>query len=193
MQNETWISLDYGQLEVTRTHLNYRVGALVTRIAVGGQSVTGAACVRNVEVGNEGDTKLNLLTDAATQCREDSKDCFEGVCAKDRTGCLLGDDDDGNCVSFCDLTLCPRESRCIDEVGALGHCQCDGEEEEAMSKGRYCLDGRRRDFVCPRHWWGRPQCGPCNCDTARGFNETCHATTGECTCKDNHYFQVRHL
>ncbi len=45
MQNETWISLDFGQLELTRAHLNYRVGALVTKVAVGGQGLD-RGCVK---------------------------------------------------------------------------------------------------------------------------------------------------
>ena len=45
MQNETWLSLDFGQLELTRTHLNYRVGALVTKIAVGGKGLD-RGCVK---------------------------------------------------------------------------------------------------------------------------------------------------
>lgn len=30
-------------------------------------------------------------------------------------------------------------------------------------------------------------CGPCNCDTNRGFHKDCNKTTGECRCKENHY------
>jgi len=50
MQNETWVSLDYGQLEETVAHTNYRVGALVTGIAAGGNL---RGCIR---VSNQHDT-----------------------------------------------------------------------------------------------------------------------------------------
>lgn len=26
-------------------------------------------------------------------------------------------------------------------------------------------------------------CGPCNCDTTRGFHKDCNKTSGECRCK----------
>ncbi len=44
MQNETWISLDHGQLELTRAHHNYRVGAVVSEIRAGGPGADG--CVK---------------------------------------------------------------------------------------------------------------------------------------------------
>ncbi|TNN70471.1 Cadherin EGF LAG seven-pass G-type receptor 1 [Liparis tanakae] len=40
---------------------------------------------------------------------------------------------------------------------------------------------------CPQGWWGSPVCGPCNCETNRGFHKDCNKTTGECRCKENHY------
>lgn len=41
----------------------------------------------------------------------------------------------------------------------------------------------RVEKPCPQGWWGSPMCGPCNCDTARGFHKDCNKTTGECRCK----------
>ncbi len=148
--------------------------------------------IQNVEVGNEGDTSLKLLTENVKYCEDeggdgckDQDDCDDQEEDVAGRGCLLGPRPEGKgCFRFCDLNLCPQNVRCVDE-SELGHCDCGAD----VGGGRYCEE-RLRDFVCPRHWWGRPVCGPCNCDTARGFNETCHAETGECTCKDNHYFQV---
>ena len=150
---------------------------------------------KNVEVGNEGDTTLKLLTENVKYCEEEGEpcsgddgdqDCEDKESSEAVTPCLLGPRPQGEgCFQFCDLNLCPKNARCVDEA-RLGHCECG---EGGGGGGRYCEDDVVRDFVCPRHWWGRPKCGPCNCDTARGFNETCHSATGECTCKDNHYFQ----
>ena len=30
-------------------------------------------------------------------------------------------------------------------------------------------------------------CGPCRCDTSRGFSSICHSTTGRCKCRPDHY------
>lgn len=36
---------------------------------------------------------------------------------------------------------------------------------------------------CPRGWWGEKSCGPCNCDTSKGFDSDCNKTSGACRCK----------
>lgn len=41
----------------------------------------------------------------------------------------------------------------------------------------------RIDLPCPRGWWGNPICGPCNCETSKGFDPDCNKTNGECHCK----------
>lgn len=41
----------------------------------------------------------------------------------------------------------------------------------------------RVEKPCPHGWWGSPACGPCNCDTGRGFHKDCNKTSGECRCK----------
>ena len=43
--------------------------------------------------------------------------------------------------------------------------------------------GARVEKPCPQGWWGSPMCGPCNCDTSRGFHKDCNKTSGECRCK----------
>lgn len=42
---------------------------------------------------------------------------------------------------------------------------------------------RRIDHQCPRGWWGSPTCGPCDCDTDKGFDPNCNKTNGHCHCK----------
>lgn len=41
----------------------------------------------------------------------------------------------------------------------------------------------RIDHQCPRGWWGSPTCGPCDCDTDKGFDPNCNKTSGHCHCK----------
>lgn len=41
----------------------------------------------------------------------------------------------------------------------------------------------RIDHQCPRGWWGSPTCGPCHCDTDKGFDPNCNKTSGLCHCK----------
>lgn len=41
----------------------------------------------------------------------------------------------------------------------------------------------RIDHQCPRGWWGSPTCGPCHCDTNKGFDPNCNKTSGHCHCK----------
>lgn len=41
----------------------------------------------------------------------------------------------------------------------------------------------RTDLPCPRGRWGHKTCGPCNCQTDKGFDFDCNKTSGECRCK----------
>ncbi len=94
-----------------------------------------------------------------------------------KQSCPLGVKGKEGCNSFCDLNLCGDGNEC-----AVDRCLCQGDYER---EGRYCR--RKVKEVCPRHWWGEPTCGPCNCDTTKGFNETCHSTEGTCLCKNDHF------
>ncbi len=46
-----------------------------------------------------------------------------------------------------------------------------------------CVHVCRIDHQCPRGWWGSPTCGPCHCDTNKGFDPNCNKTSGHCHCK----------
>lgn len=46
-----------------------------------------------------------------------------------------------------------------------------------------CVCVCRIDHQCPRGWWGSPTCGPCHCDTDKGFDPNCNKTSGLCHCK----------
>jgi cadherin EGF LAG seven-pass G-type receptor 1 len=79
----------------------------------------------------------------------------------------------------CDLALCSRGSDCISSTQGYD-CECP-----PGSNGPYC--DLEEEEVCPSHWWGRPVCGPCQCDVAHGFNESCAIDSGKCSCKANHF------
>ncbi|GFR69625.1 cadherin EGF LAG seven-pass G-type receptor 1 [Elysia marginata] len=59
-------------------------------------------------------------------------------------------------------------------------CDCGSRQS-----GRYCE--HQSPFTCANGYWGKPICGPCNCDVEKGFQEMCDKNTGECSCKSLHY------
>ena len=79
--------------------------------------------MQNVEVGNEGDTKLKLISDDAEECRNLEEEPESGSATGSATGCPLGPrpDGSGGCFTFCELNLCPRDASagCIDEESGL--------------------------------------------------------------------------
>ncbi|KAF4097163.1 hypothetical protein G5714_021171 [Onychostoma macrolepis] len=87
-----------------------------------------------------------------------------------------------NCSDACALNPCEHQSACSRKSSsAHGYtCNCP-----SSYFGQYCE--RKTDLPCPRGWWGDKSCGPCNCDTAKGFDSDCNKTSGACRCKDNHF------
>ncbi|XP_047439870.1 cadherin EGF LAG seven-pass G-type receptor 2 isoform X3 [Mugil cephalus] len=87
-----------------------------------------------------------------------------------------------NCTDACSLNPCEHESTCTRKPSSSrGYaCDCPGNYF-----GHYCE--KKTDLPCPRGWWGHKTCGPCNCQTDKGFDSDCNKTSGECRCKDNHY------
>jgi cadherin EGF LAG seven-pass G-type receptor 1 len=191
MLKEIWLNLDYGQHETTSDYYNAFGGKLVTKIRIGKRKGSDAlpfiGCVQEIEVGDDDDPRVDLLTQENAQ---DCKDVTESNLMLPATSttlssssCQLRRRSSQECVSFCDLGLCEGGSSCVEEqMGVSYTCECS---DPNSSVGRYCQPKPRE--VCPRHWWGTPVCGPCNCDAGNGFNETCDASTGECGCKNYHY------
>ena len=88
---------------------------------------------------------------------------------------------DMKCIADpCTLDLCTEGSRCVSNPKGY-ECTCNDRQVE----DRYCTP--KKEEVCPSHWWGRPVCGPCNCNVSQGFNESCAIDTGKCRCKANHF------
>ncbi|XP_067272650.1 cadherin EGF LAG seven-pass G-type receptor 2 [Pseudorasbora parva] len=87
-----------------------------------------------------------------------------------------------SCTDACELNPCEHQSACSRKPSsAHGYtCTCP-----SSFFGQYCE--RKTDLPCPRGWWGEKSCGPCNCDTAKGFDADCNKTSGVCRCKDNHF------
>ncbi|XP_023269936.1 cadherin EGF LAG seven-pass G-type receptor 2 [Seriola lalandi dorsalis] len=87
-----------------------------------------------------------------------------------------------NCTDVCSLNPCEHESTCSRKLSSSHGYTCDCPSNYF---GHYCE--KKTDLPCPRGWWGYKTCGPCNCQTDKGFDSDCNKTSGECRCKDNHY------
>ncbi|KAG9353110.1 hypothetical protein JZ751_017686 [Albula glossodonta] len=92
------------------------------------------------------------------------------------------------CTDVCSLNPCEHQSVCTRSPSSSHGYTCDCPSNYF---GQYCE--KRSDQPCPRGWWGHKTCGPCSCQTDKGFDSDCNKTTGECRCKashpesDNHY------
>ncbi|CAG06842.1 unnamed protein product [Tetraodon nigroviridis] len=87
-----------------------------------------------------------------------------------------------NCTDACSLNPCEHESVCTRRLSSSRGYTCDCSRNYF---GHYCE--KKTDLPCPRGQWGHKTCGPCNCQTDKGFDFDCNKTSGECRCKDNHY------
>ncbi|XP_046394946.1 protocadherin-like wing polarity protein stan isoform X2 [Ischnura elegans] len=88
-----------------------------------------------------------------------------------------------DCIGVCVMNPCTNGAKCIANRTAPRGYQCKCKSEEFS--GDYCEV--KVDQPCPASWWGYPICGPCHCNTEKGYNPDCNKTTGECFCKENHY------
>ncbi|XP_017285390.1 cadherin EGF LAG seven-pass G-type receptor 1 isoform X2 [Kryptolebias marmoratus] len=86
------------------------------------------------------------------------------------------------CVDACQLNPCEHVSTCVRKPSSSHGYTCECGQNYY---GQYCEN--KVEKPCAQGWWGSPVCGPCNCDTSKGFHKDCNKTTGECRCKDNHY------
>ncbi|XP_041654919.1 cadherin EGF LAG seven-pass G-type receptor 3 [Cheilinus undulatus] len=86
------------------------------------------------------------------------------------------------CTDACHLNPCENEAQCHRKSTSSHGYICDCGDNHY---GQYCQ--HRIDHQCPRGWWGSPTCGPCHCDTNKGFDPNCNKTNGHCHCKEFHY------
>ncbi|KAM9350321.1 cadherin EGF LAG seven-pass G-type receptor 3 [Symphorus nematophorus] len=194
------LRLDFGLYQGTVIVGNEIHGLKVKHLHVGG--VLGSGEVQNGIRGCIQGVRLGVRPDAPALPRPSKA-------VKVETGCNVGNP----CVS----SPCPSHSRCSDqwerhtcvcEPGYYGRgctdaCHLNPCENEAQCHrkpssshgyicdcgdnhyGQYCQ--HRIDHQCPRGWWGSPTCGPCHCDTNKGFDPNCNKTSGQCHCKEFHY------
>ncbi|XP_070695154.1 cadherin EGF LAG seven-pass G-type receptor 3 [Pempheris klunzingeri] len=194
------LRLDFGLYQGTMIVGNEIHGLKVKHLHVGG--VLGSGEVQNGMKGCIQGVRLGVRPDAPPLPHPSKA-------VKVETGCTVGNP----CVS----SPCPAHSRCTDQwerhtcvcepgyygKGCTDACHLNPCENEAQCHrkpssshgyicdcgdnhyGQYCQ--HRIDHQCPRGWWGSPTCGPCHCDTNKGFDPNCNKTTGHCHCKEFHY------
>ncbi|XP_050926939.1 LOW QUALITY PROTEIN: cadherin EGF LAG seven-pass G-type receptor 3 [Lates calcarifer] len=194
------LRLDFGLYQGTVIVGNEIHGLKVKHLHVGG--VLGSGEVQNGIRGCIQGVRLGVRPDAPALPRPSRT-------VKVETGCNVGNP----CVS----SPCPAHSRCSDQwerhtcvcesgyygKGCTDACHLNPCENEAQCHrkpssshgyicdcgdnhyGQYCQ--HRIDHQCPRGWWGSPTCGPCHCDTNKGFDPDCNKTSGHCHCKEFHY------
>ena len=112
-------------------------------------------------------------------CDESDEECPESGDCRD---CFCPFKDKQCLADPCSLNLCQGSSQCVSSATSY-QCQCNDNANQL--EDRYCTP--KPAEVCPSHWWGRPVCGPCNCNVSQGFNESCAIDTGKCRCKANHF------
>lgn len=85
-----------------------------------------------------------------------------------------------DCANICEYNPCENNATCqIDQSIRRGYkCGCQGD-----TSGDYCEVAL--DQPCPATWWGYPVCGPCRCDTDKGYDPNCNKTNGQCVCQVN--------
>ncbi|RZF37236.1 hypothetical protein LSTR_LSTR006562 [Laodelphax striatellus] len=193
------LTLDNGRRSAAKT-LNAKLqGLYVGRIAVGSteddldKKLGFNGCIQDVRIG----TSQSILQRATvkvgvTDGCMDSDPCSHHSCTPhshcvpdwERYSCQCESGFVGpTCKSVCDINPCDHESECVEDRNEVrGYkCMCNS----TSFTGEYCEE--KVSQICPATWWGKPVCGPCRCDTEKGYAADCNKTTGECYCRENHY------
>jgi len=208
MINGIWLNLDYGQQEANRDFEGDIKGLYISKVSVGGLEQTESdelsediteykapnfiGCIQGLDVGNSKDAWMrptlesNVVEgcDYPSLCLSDpcppNSDCIDKGLGRFECDChssYIGK----NCIPICETNACAANAKCIPYNNTRGYkCECD-----QYHTGPYCEELIAQ--VCPSNWWGYPICGPCSCDTAKGYDGNCNKTTGECMCEANHY------
>ncbi|XP_053561322.1 cadherin EGF LAG seven-pass G-type receptor 2-like [Bombina bombina] len=195
------LTADYGQEQVKGDFPSDLLGAMISKMSIGGLASEGnvvlqgfRGCIQGVHVGASPGSVLSQAhaehfkvdpgcsfpdpcdsnpCPAHSYCRDDW-DSYSCACHQG----YFGD----SCIDACDLNPCQYQSACVRRASSSNGYICDC---TTGYYGSYCEN--RLDQPCARGWWGHPVCGPCNCDVTSGFDADCDKITGECHCKDNHY------
>uniref|UniRef100_A0A674HC29 Cadherin EGF LAG seven-pass G-type receptor 1 n=1 Tax=Taeniopygia guttata TaxID=59729 RepID=A0A674HC29_TAEGU len=197
------MSLDYGMYQSTVQIGNQLPGLKMKSIIVGGVSGDQVSvqqgfygCMQGVRMG---ETSTNIATLNMKQaikinvregCEVDNP-CDSNPCPQhsycsddwDSYSCVCDPGYFGrDCVDVCNLNPCEHVSTCVHKPSSSHGYTCECGQSYY---GQYCES--KIDLPCPRGWWGNPICGPCNCETSKGFDSDCNKTNGECHCKANYY------
>uniref|UniRef100_A0A7N6BVK9 Cadherin EGF LAG seven-pass G-type receptor 1a n=1 Tax=Anabas testudineus TaxID=64144 RepID=A0A7N6BVK9_ANATE len=197
------VSLDYGMYQKSVEIGNDLPGLKLQTLHVGGLpgkenhvNKGFVGCIQGVRMGETSTNVANVNMAQGLKIHvEDGCDladpCDSNICP-DNSHC--SDDwsthtcvcDPGyfgrECVDACQLNPCEHVSTCVRKPSSSHGYTCECGQNYY---GQYCEN--KVEKPCPQGWWGSPVCGPCNCDTNKGFHKDCNKTTGECRCKENHY------
>uniref|UniRef100_UPI0037E959B4 cadherin EGF LAG seven-pass G-type receptor 1-like n=1 Tax=Semicossyphus pulcher TaxID=241346 RepID=UPI0037E959B4 len=197
------VSLDYGMYQKSVEIGNDLPGLKLQTLHIGGLPGEGnhvikgfVGCIQGVRMGETSTNVANVNMAQGLKIRvEDGCDladpCDSNICPENSH---CSDDwsthtcvcDPGyfgkECVDACQLNPCEHVSTCIRKPSSSHGYTCECGQNYY---GQYCEN--KVEKPCPQGWWGTPMCGPCNCDTSRGFHKDCNKTSGECRCKENHY------
>uniref|UniRef100_A0A8C0C1W1 Cadherin EGF LAG seven-pass G-type receptor 1 n=1 Tax=Buteo japonicus TaxID=224669 RepID=A0A8C0C1W1_9AVES len=185
------MSLDYGMYQVRQHHnfvyclvnedSNLKIIVFCHQGVRMGETSTNIATLNmkqaikiNVKEGCEVDNPCDSSPCPQHSYCSDDWDSYSCVCDPGYFG--------RDCVDVCNLNPCEHVSTCVHKPSSSHGYTCECGQSYY---GQYCES--KIDLPCPRGWWGNPICGPCNCETSKGFDSDCNKTNGECHCKANYY------
>uniref|UniRef100_A0A8C3K526 Cadherin EGF LAG seven-pass G-type receptor 1 n=1 Tax=Calidris pygmaea TaxID=425635 RepID=A0A8C3K526_9CHAR len=184
------MSLDYGMYQVWQHHnfycilnedCNLKIIVFCHQGVRMGETSTNTATLNmkqaikiNVKEGCEVDNPCDSNPCPQHSYCSDDWDSYSCVCDPGYFG--------RDCVDVCNLNPCEHVSTCVHKPSSSHGYTCECGQSYY---GQYCES--KIDLPCPRGWWGNPICGPCNCETSKGFDSDCNKTNGECHCKANYY------
>uniref|UniRef100_A0A673CGZ6 Cadherin EGF LAG seven-pass G-type receptor 1a n=1 Tax=Sphaeramia orbicularis TaxID=375764 RepID=A0A673CGZ6_9TELE len=197
------VSLDYDMYKKSVEIGNDLPGLKLQALHIGGLPGEGnhvikgfVGCIQGVRMGETSNNVANVNMAQGLKIRvEDGCDiadpCDSNICPENSHcsddwsthSCVCDPGYFGReCVDACKLNPCEHVSTCVRKPSSSHGYTCECGQNYY---GQYCENIVKKP--CPDGWWGNPMCGPCNCDTSRGFYKDCNKTTGECRCKENHY------
>ncbi|KAM4562914.1 cadherin EGF LAG seven-pass G-type receptor 3 [Odontesthes bonariensis] len=194
------LRLDFGLFQGTVIVGNEIHGLKVKHLHVGGVLGSGEVqngirgCIQGVRLGVRPDAPALPRPSRAVKVESGcsvANPCLSSPCPSrsrctdlwERHTCICEPGYYGkSCSNACHLNPCENEAQCHRKPSSSHGYICDCGDNHY---GQYCQ--HRIDHQCPRGWWGSPTCGPCHCDTNKGFDPDCNKTSGHCHCKEFHY------